>query len=540
MMKRFAKLIAVVLIVALLFTGCNVVAFRQWIQAMGQMLMGQQYIPFDQMEYTRPDMKEFRSQLDACLHGAQEETNAAKLMDKVYEFYDTYTLFYTNYQLANIHYYKDLTDTYWAEEYTYCLENVSEVDAGWSQLLYALADSPLKSELEAESYFGEGYFSAYSGESLWDETFTELINQEMKLQNQYDELCAQALDFSHSSEAFYDGVGLQMEQLLIELVLLRQDIAQYAGYDDYLQFAYEFYYERDYTPAQAMAYVADVQEELVELYLNIPSDAWAPRYEQWSESETFAYVKNTASAMGGVIESAFTLLEDGGYYDIAYSENKYGASFETYLQYYYVPFVFLSPLGTGADPQTFVHEFGHFCNDYASTGRLCGVDVAEVFSQGMEYLSLFYGDEGEKMEKMMLAGSLTTFVEQAAYASFEHQLYLLDEAELTVDNVRDLYEKTGNAYGFDHWGIDSREYVTLKHFYIAPMYIISYVVSNDAAMQIYQAEDAASGAGLALLEDNLDTEEKTFLAFAKTAGLDDPFEKGRVAQLRKTFEKVLG
>ena len=535
-MKRIYKLIALLLVAALLLSGCSSAAFRQWAQS----LLGLRVMHFSDIEYSRPDMEQFRQQLDNCLQGAKEDTKAKTLMNKVFDLYDTYYLFYTNYKLANIYYYKDLTDTYWAEEYSYCLENVSEIDAGIDQLLYALADSKLKPELEAEEYFGAGYFDAYTGQSLWDETFTQLMNQEMKLQNEYDTLSAQALEFSYYTESFYSGVGLQMEQLLLELVALRQNIAEYAGYDNYAQFAYAFYYDRDYTPEQAKAYMEDVGDQLVALYETIAYDAWEPRYQTWTESQMFNYVESSANAMGGKVADAFSVLKNGGYYDISYSPNKYNASFETFLNYYYVPFVFVNPQGNGADPLVFAHEFGHFCNDYASTGTACGIDVAEIFSQSMEYLSLFYGEGGESLKKMKLAGSLSTFVEQSAYASFEHQLYLLEESELTLENVRALYTRTAENYGFDRWAVDGREYVTLTHLYVAPMYMISYVVSNDAAMQIYEAEDLESGSGRKLLEDNLNTEEMTLLSFVESAGLTDPFAKGRVAQLRKTFEKVLG
>ena len=103
-----------------------------------------------------------------------------------------------------------------------------------------------------------------------------------------------------------------------------------------------------------------------------------------------------------------------------------------------------------------------------------------------------------------------------------------------------LFEQIGTDYGFTNFGWDSRSYVLINHFFIAPVYVISYVVSNDAAMQIYQAESKEKGAGLTLYENNLATQEPTFLAFMESAGLQDPFTAGRVAKLRETFEKVLG
>jgi oligoendopeptidase F len=287
-----------------------------------------------------------------------------------------------------------------------------------------------------------------------------------------------------------------------------------------------------------MGYMDDVREELVSLYADIPASVLATQNKVWTESQMFSYVESTANNMGGIIQQAFTVMKDGGYYDIAYGPNKYNASFETFLPYYYVPFVFVNPQGNAADPMAFAHEFGHFCNDYAASGTVCGIDVAEVFSQGMEYLSLFYAEGGEALKELKLAGSLSTFVEQSAYAQFEHQLYLLETP--TVENVRALYAATAEAYGFAELGYDSRGYISISHFYVAPMYIVSYVLSNDLAMQIYQAEDTAAGAGKKLFEDNLTTEEVSIIAFMKSAGLQDPFATDRVARLRETFEKVLG
>jgi hypothetical protein len=533
-MKRICKVIAVLLVAAVLFTGCNPAAFRQWVQGM----LGQSYVPFSQMEYQRPDMGEFRDQLQVCIQGAGADTKIDTLMEKVYDFYDIYYRFQTNYKLANIYYYKDLTDVYWADEYTYCLENSSEITAGMDQLLYALAKSSLKQQLEAEEYFGAGFFDSYSGESLWDEAFTALMEQEMKLQNEYDALSAKALEYPYHSDAFYEEIGVKMEELLVQLVLIRQKIAKQAGYEDYLQFAYDYYYDRDYTPAQAMAYLDDVRTELAQLYVELPVSAWDAMDETWTEDQMFAYAESMANNMGGLTANAFAVLKEGGYYDITYSPNKYNASYETYLEYYYVPFIFVNPRGDGSDPLTFVHEFGHFCNDYASTGTLCSIDVAEVFSQGMEYLSLYYADGGEQFEKMVLANSLSIFVEQAIYSNFEHQLYRMEDP--TVEKVRALYLDIAEDYGLGTMSVDSQEYVSIAHLYIAPVYMLSYVLSNDVAMQIYQAEEAASGAGKQLLENNLDTKAVTLMAFVGAAGLTDPFTEGRLAQLRETFEKVLG
>jgi oligoendopeptidase F len=188
---------------------------------------------------------------------------------------------------------------------------------------------------------------------------------------------------------------------------------------------------------------------------------------------------------------------------------------------------------------TFAHEFGHFCNDYASQGTMVGMDVAEVFSQSMEYLSLSYSENGKSLEKMKMANSLRLFVEQAAYALFELRVYELEGEDLTAENVYAIYEQTGTQFGFGSWGWDSRDFVMIDHFFSAPQYIISYVLSNDLAFQIYQLEQEQTGAGLQLFEESLDTQQVSLLAFAQEAGLKSPFEPGRLQTVRETMEGCL-
>ena len=269
------------------------------------------------------------------------------------------------------------------------------------------------------------------------------------------------------------------------------------------------------------------------------SDVWSLGQRECFEKQTFEYVKACAEAMGGTVKEAFRLMEGAELYDIAYGKNKYEASFEVFLSAYYEPYIFMNPTLSVYDQLTFAHEFGHFCNDYASGGSIAGIDVAEIFSQSMEYLSLCYGENTQDLQKLKMADCLSVYVEQAAYAAFEQQVYSLEEEELTAENIHAVFEQTGNAYGFDVWQWDSRSFVRVTHFFTNPLYVISYVVSNDAALQIYQLERQEKGTGLALYEKQLATTEGDFLAFVTAAELKSPFEEGRLVQTRKLLEEIL-
>ena len=523
--------IAVCLALSFMLSGCSIL----------DIFWGADLVPYNQMEYVRPNMVEFTQVLDSSCAIALEETDLRKLEDAIWAFYDVYDAFYTNMGLAMIAYCRDLTDIYWESEYTYCASHSATVDAGLDQLYRHLAQSPLRHTLEGEDYFGEGYFDSYEGESVYDEQLTQMLNAEAELCARYQSINGEASAVTYYSEEYFEIYGSQMATVFLELVQLRQQIAAYLGYDSYPEFAYDFYHMRDYTPQQAISYLADVRAELVPLYRKLSqSDFVNQELPAVTEGETYQYVKKMAKNMGGTIDSAFSDMSSAGVYDISYGVNKYAASFELYLTTYYTPYIFLNPTGTDYDKLSFAHEFGHFCTDYVNLGgSMHGVDVSEIISQGMEYLSLIYADAPETLQRIKLTDCLNVYVEQAAYASFEHQVYQLTGEDLTVEGIQSLYQQICVSYGLDSTQWDAREYVCIPHFYESPLYIISYVLSNDAAFQIYEMELQQKGSGLACLENSMVSSSYYFLDFLQQTGIESPFATGRLMKVRQTLEDLL-
>ena len=141
-------------------------------------------------------------------------------------------------------------------------------------------------------------------------------------------------------------------------------------------------------------------------------------------------MSSAARAMGGEILQAYEEMTARDLYDITPSRNKYAGSFEVYLTDYQAPFVFLNPYEDLSDLLSFAHEFGHFTNDYLVGGSYVTTDVAELLSQGMEYMSLCYAegpDSGtlEMVRQLKLADALSVYVEQAAFYCFEREAYQL-------------------------------------------------------------------------------------------------------------------
>ncbi len=546
--RNLRSLVALLLALALLLTGCSGgVDFEGYFSNLLEMVglsdeptyVEEPWEPtaFADMEYLHPDLDAYQATLDACLTAAQGN-RFGELVDAIWAYNDAYSAFYTAYALSYIHYCADLTSEYWGDEYDFCEASTATVDAGLDELYHALAECSFRERLETDEYFGEDFFDDYEGDSFWDDTFTAMMEQEADLEAQYYDLSTKALDVEYYSETFFNGYGQEMAQLLVELVALRQKIAAYAGYDNYLDFAYDYTYGRDYTPEDADVLMTDIQNNLVDLYRIVDdSDVWTLGYGSCSAEQTRTYVEQTANAVGGVVQEAFESMNELGLCDIIYNQKKYDSSFEIFLSDYAEPFVFLNPTGMLGDQLTFAHEFGHFCNDYASDGSSVGIDVAEIFSQGLEYLSLCVGTGDADLEQYKLADGLATTVEQAAYADFEHRIYRLSPEELTLENIQAIYAQVFEDYGIGSWR-DPRDFVYITHFFTSPLYIISYVVSNDAAFQLYQQEKEASGEGLKLYVDSLDTEQTTFLAFINESGLESPFTAGHMEAVREILSGI--
>ena len=532
MVKKILRLTALVLALCLLLTGCGMLDTLQKIAS----VYGLSATSFEDMQYDRPDMEALEAALQTCTELSQTAGDVDVLMDAVYDFYDLYDLYYTNYVLADIHYSCDITDDYWKAEYTFCAEAEPSAEAMLEQMFCDLADSPLREDLEQEDFFGPGFFDDYEDEPVMNKKLVKLLEQEAALENRYYDLSDQ-----HASADFTlnDEVYRQTAELYVDLIRIRQEISDYLGYPNYPELAYDMYYSRDYYPAEAERYMEQIGQTLHDHYLQLQdSDIWEQAYGYCKEAEAFRYVKKAAAAMGGTIEEAFQLLERNDLYDISYSSKKMDTSFETYIWNYYAPFVFVNPYLDHTDKLTFAHEFGHFAADYACSGTYSGTDIAEVHSQTMEYLTLCYGQDTQMLTRYKLADSLCIYMEQSAFSLFEHRVYDLRGEDLTVENVEELYRQTGIQFGFDTEGWNPREYVTILHLYTDPLYMISYVVSNDLAMQFYQMELEKPYSGLELYESSLTSQESYILAFAEDNGLQSPFDPGRPGALRELFTDI--
>lgn len=518
---------------------------------------------FDEIEYVRPDLTALQADVEAVRQALARGDSLRKLSDCIDRCYEDYYSFYTMYNLANIRSCQNMRDEYYAEEYSWCSDNSSAVQKEMEDMLYACGTSDMAQLLE-EQCFWPGFVQEYSDtdEYIYDDEVLELMRQESALISEYRALVAAPTiqgdgvevdyysyisdlydeEYSEAMLQYYRKYNEELSRIYIDLVKVRHALAEELGFDSYEQMQYVYYFERDYSPEQAAEYIADIKEYMVPFYESVmASDPYSGiEYDYLSDTELHAILGSAAARMGGQVEEAFSFMSDYELYDIRLSSDKAAMSFETYLADYEAPFLFLDPYGDTEDILSFAHEFGHYLDAYANYDSYETIDVSESFSQSMEYLALSYLDDSlssrelDNLYRMKMMDTLELYVQQASFVEFENIVYSTDPELLSAEMLNELSLELAREYGY--YDGESEEYYAMSwtdivHFYEMPFYIISYPVSNDVAMQIYELEQRQEGMGLEKYLEILPRDYEGFIDTVEAGGLQSPFTPGRIRQV---------
>ena len=536
-------------------------------------LSRQEDIPvFSEMEYERPSLEE----MDALILAAEEAMDAGADFETLEPLLDDCFLYYyhydTMYTLADIRSCLDLSDEYYAAEYLWCAENYTLIDQAIDGLYYACAASPMAAELE-EKYFWEGFCEEYSDEteSIYNDETVALMQQESNLIAEYRALMAEPvvsyrgkdepLDellerlsgsaYNDAVVAYYTQYNERVADLFIRLVSVREQLAGAMGYDSYEQMQYSYGFGRDYTPEQAEGYLQDIKTYMVPLYRDL-SVSSVP-YEIWTsdlDEETLRDIlRQSVSDFGGSVQEAYDFMLRHELCDLKQDSRKANMSFETYLNNYEAPFLFVNAAGTNEDILTFAHEFGHYSDAYVNLNSYESVDLAEVYSQAMEYLVLSRLDEQldeeevDNLARIKMIDTVEMFVQQASYAEFEHRVYALGAENLSAEVLNETARQVAKEYGYYVYQYDeffSLSWIDIPHYFEQAFYIVSYPISDDLAMQIFDLERGEPGAGMQRYLDNLERDFSGMMGLVDAGGLESPFAPGRVEAIAATAREILG
>lgn len=531
---------------------------------------------FRDMVYERPTLEELETLIadaEEAMEAGADFATVEPLLDDCFLYYYHYDTMYT---LADIRSCLDLSDEYYAEEYLWCAENYTLIDQAIDGLYYACAASPLARELE-ENYFWEGFCEQYSdeSESIYTDETVALMQQESNLVAEYRTLSADpSISFRGKEEnlsellarlddagdydayndaciAYYTQYNERYADLYIQLISVRERLAAELGYDTYEQMQYVYAFERDYTPEQAEGYLQDIKTYMVPLYRDlyvssVPRNVW---YSSLDEDTLRDILRQSVSDFGGEVQEAYDFMLRYELCDLKQDSRKANMSFETYLNDYEAPFLFVNSAGTNEDILTFAHEFGHFCDAYVNMNAYETVDLAEVYSQAMEYLVLsrldeqLDEDEVENLARIKMIDTVEMFVEQASFAEFEHRVYAIGADNLSAEVLNETARQVAKEYGYYNRYYDeffSMSWGDIPHYFEQAFYIVSYPISDDLAEQIFALEREEAGAGMQRYLDNLERDFSGMMGLVDAGGFESPFAPGRVQAIAATARAVLG
>ena len=536
-------------------------------------------LKFSDMHYTRPDLDKLSADVAAveeALENGMKLKDVEELLDVCMDGYDEFS---TMYSLANIYNCKDLRDEYYAAEYEWISTENSTVSQLFDEMYYACAGSALGAELE-EDYFWEGFCEDYADpdDSYYNDESVALMQRESELISRYREIVADPViewkgeevafyelleelsDYS-DVQGYYDYLGALMTyyetyneplaEVYIDLMRVHEDMAKAMGFSTAEEMEFVFGFDRDYTPEDAAVFIDDVKTYLV------PISIWAEErglsynitYSPLGSEELYSALHGVAENIGHGCTEAFSFMDKYELCDVEPSVYKADTSFQTYLSMYDAPFVFLNPEGTTRDLVTFVHEFGHFTDAYTNFDAAETIDLAEVYSQALEFLSLSHMDgllpasDVNALRTGKMLDALDTFIRQASFADFESKAHAIGPDELTAEKLNELALQATKDFGYCPEGFEEfMQYfwMDITHLFEYPFYVISYPVSLDVAMQVYVLETAEAGKGLDKYFEMMPRDYDTFMETVTGNGLQSPFAAGGLASIAQVIADTIG
>ncbi len=357
----------------------------------------------------------------------------------------------------------------------------------------------------------------------------------------------------------YIGIGKERAKVLgeiyVQLLKLYHENALEEDYDSYADYAYEKAYSRDYDVKEAKEMLKDLRKKGSGYITRIGEIGDATESDFGvitpDDTETWNLLLPYMEDIDPELGISLRHLIDCGLYDMNYSETKVAnTGYTTPLNYYGDAFIFDEPMQTSDDLFTYVHEFGHYNNDYHSDESLLmsfnNLDVAEIHSQGLEmlftkYYPEIYGDEmGKALEVREVSSMVTKLPEIAIVAEFE--IYAHEHPESTVEELSRKFYDLMKDYGYYYPpGVDAiYTWVEIPHIFNTPNYYIAYLTSALTSVEIYTLSHEDREKAIDKYMDLTSFPSAIpYSGAVESVGLGDIFDKGTAREILKKTYRIL-
>ena len=313
--------------------------------------------------YTEQNERYFRDLIEKAYDLIEDGGKEQECLTAYEELDELYGLLVDQYRLAYIEYCLFGDDEESSDNYLYISALQTDILQDLIAMYQDIYDSPYRDAF-FEGWTEQEIRQALDEAALYTDEFVELQNRADELLVAYREL--DAYDVGEGQAAIRD--------LYMDFVAVQNEIARNLGYADYMEYAYESVYGRDYSVEDAGQIVAWNAEYLVPLLVDT-YNAFVGDYQSLSddgkslvESLLFEYPSDSFAASRALLKYYKSLGEEAlGYYNDfldhgKYFRSKHPDSYQgAFTWHLYNPDTPILYFGPGYDGiYTFVHEFGHY------------------------------------------------------------------------------------------------------------------------------------------------------------------------------------
>ncbi len=542
-------------------------------------------VNFSEIVYKRPDFDKINNAFQEVIDIINENSIPyEEQLAKIEALEEDYENVLTMYQLANIYNSKKASEVFWNTEFSYVSENYPAFAKSIEDLYVCAANSPNAEKFEND-YFGSGLIDEYKDGGILSENMVKLWSDEEALEAKYssistatvtvtykgkeatvDNILSEYLEkygenskeylaaYSACMQEYEDKSTVLFREIFIDLIKIRKLIADELGYASYKTYAYESY-GRDYSEAEAEAFIDDIAEFAVPVYQTLNFYVFDSYFNTTLPSKTTIdkVINNSYKAIStvdGELADIYNYMLLFNLYDIELSKvNRQEGAFMTYLDAYDAPFIFMSSEGNILDYSSLIHEFGHFVDAYINFNSQTSIDQSEISSQGLEYLMMIYLSESLSAKDMqyltysMLSGALETLIFQGFYARVEELIYAIPYENITEEALNEAVVTAAREFGLNEEYVNDISVAFIPHIFLYPFYVQSYCTSVIPALELYFMEINEKGSGLEAYKMIIDRTESdlSLIETIESAGLESPFKSGAVRDIAdKIYFKIIG
>jgi oligoendopeptidase F len=312
-----------------------------------------------------------------------------------------------------------------------------------------------------------------------------------------------------------------LDDLFDRMAVLREEIAQEAGFPSYVEYAYKARERFDYGVDDARAFQDAIEKTVVPLARKIQEDRKAAlgvdSLRPWDLAvdplgrpplRPFTDVNKLAEGCQAIfndvdpdLAAQFAYMREHDLLDLANRKGKAPGGYQTTLDDSRLPFIFMNAVGLDGDLRTLLHEGGHAFHALAARSEPLGayrespIEFCEVASMSMELLGArdladFYNAaDADRSYQQLLEGIVLILPWIATVDAFQHWLYF--HPGHTRDERRaawnDLMDRFGGIVDWSgHENARSNSWHRQLHIFLYPFYYIEYGIAQLGALQIWK------------------------------------------------------